>query len=141
MTDTRGILFYILCSPIQVESQCQTYLNLRLRVGGQACSCKREVKGHVDSRLPSLDQLQRPDLNTITRRAAQLPLSAMAKGRPPTREGSGGTGSNELNTDQIVPTPTCEEERAGLYAIPPLLPAPLSCHFPLWETKYHFINR
>lgn len=43
LTDARGILFDILCSSIQVKSQCQTYLNLRLKVGGHACSGKRGV--------------------------------------------------------------------------------------------------
>lgn len=52
-----------------MESQCQTYLNLRLNVGGQACSSKREVNWHVESWLPSPDKLQRPGLTTITKRA------------------------------------------------------------------------
>lgn len=71
------------------------------------------MKRHVESLIPSLDQLQRPGLNTITKRAGyQLcptlaPLPVLAKGRPPTREGRGGTGTDILNTDQIVPTQKC----------------------------------
>ena len=107
------------CSASLPKWANHTYVNLRPTVRGQACSCRRKVNWHVESLLPYLYQMQKPGLNTIRELATSFvyPLktpSAMAKDRLATRESRGETGSNELNSDQIIPRHKCEEEGGGL---------------------------
>lgn len=69
-----------------------------------------------------------------------MPLSAIGKGRPATRNAEEEQGMTESIRAKLFPGRS-KEERADLQVTPPLLPALFLHYFPLLETKKHFISR
>lgn len=116
--EQQHIVYIWFCSSFQVLSQSQTYLN---EAYSRRASLLTEEESETTCGIPALSLWPadcRGQAWTPSQRKLavdlDLPLvlsSAVGKGRPATRGYRGGTGSDKLNTDQVLPRQKWKHER------------------------------